>query len=239
MTTKENMNSIKKTAKIVGVFYIISTVAGILANLVFLEPILNAPDYLITVSAHENQVIIGALFDLICAGAFVVIAVTIFPILKKLNETIAVGYVVARSFEAVPFVIGAISYLSLVPLSQEFVQAGAPDASYFQTAGTVLLVVRSWTELLGPTIFFSLTALILNQILYQSKLVPRLISVWGLIGAILFLAAGLLEAFGFIGFDQRMLLALPLALQEMVFAVWLIVKGFNSSAIASESAKQI
>ena len=126
-----------------------------------------------------------------------------------------------------------------MPLSQEFVQAGAPDASYFQTAGTVLLVVRSWTELLGPTIFFSLTALILNQILYQSKLVPRWLSGWGFIGAILALAGGLLEPFGFIDTNQRLLLAAPLALQEMVFAVWLIVKGFNSSAIASPSAKQI
>jgi hypothetical protein len=232
-TNKEHMNSLKKTARIVGVFYIISTVAGILCNLVILEPILNAPDYLTNVSGHENQVIIAALFDLLCAGVFVVVAVVIFPILKKLNETIAVGYVVARIFEAVPFVIGVISYLSLVRLSQEFVQAGAPDAAYFHTAGTLLLTVRGWTELLGPTIFFGLTALILNQILYQSKLVPRWLSGWGLLGAILIVAGGLGEPFGF---SQRMLLAIPIALQEMVFAVWLIVKGFNVSALAAGSA---
>ena len=98
------MNSNIKTARIVGVLFIISKVAGFL-NVVSLG-FLDDPDYLVNVSANDNQVIIGALLDLICAGAFVVIAVMIFPILKKLNDGIALGYVVARSFEAVPFVGG-------------------------------------------------------------------------------------------------------------------------------------
>ena len=94
--------------------------------------------------------------------------------------------------------------------------------------------------MLGPMIVLSLTALILNYILYQSRLVPRFISVWGLIGAALMLAAGLLGMFGLSPFSTIViLLGLPLALNEMVLAVWLIVKGFNSSAIASASAKQI
>jgi hypothetical protein len=81
---------------------------------------------------------------------------------------------------------------------------------------------------------FGLTALILNQILYQSKLIPRWLSGWGLLGAILIVAGGLAEPFGF---SQRMLLAVPIALQEMVFAVWLFIKGFNASALASWAAK--
>ena len=89
------MNSNRNTARIVGVLFIISTVAGILSALL-IEPILNAPDYLINVSANENQVITGALLELICACAFLGIAVMMFPILKKHNENIALGYVVAR-----------------------------------------------------------------------------------------------------------------------------------------------
>ena len=232
------MNSNRKTAIIVGVLFIISTVAGILSA-VFLEPILNAPDYLINVSANENQVINGALLELICAGAFLGIAVMMFPILKKYNENIALGYVVARILEAVPFVVGVISLLSLLTLSQEYVQAGTPDAPHYLPLSTLLLEVHDLTNLLGSMIIFSLTALILNYSLYQSKLVPRFISIWGLIGAPLMLTAGLLGMFGlFSPFSTiSIFLALPLALNEMVLAVWLIVKGFNSSAIDSGSAK--
>jgi hypothetical protein len=234
------MDSNRKTAIIVGVLFIIATVTGILSQ-VFLGPILNAPDDLLNVYANENQVIIGTLLLLIMAAAIFAIPVMLFPILKMHNENMALGYLVARIFEAVPVVVGIISLLSLVTLSQEFLLAGAMDASYFQTFGSLLLAARDWTDLIGTQIVFSLTALILNYSLYRSKLVPRIISVWGLIGAPLILAAGLLSMFGLVRpFSTiAIFLYLPIASQEMVFAVWLIVKGFNSSAIDSLSAKQI
>jgi len=239
MATRERINSNKKTARIVGALLIISTVAGVL-NLGFLVPVLNDPDYLINISANENKVIIGVFLDLICAGAFVGLAVMIFPILKKLNETIALGYVVARSFEAVPFVIGVFSIISLLTLSQEYVQAGAPDAFYFQTLGALLVATYDWMgQLLGARVFASLAALPFYYLLYQSQLLPRWISVWGLIGAPLYLASGLLAMFGLVDplSPILVLLFLPAALLEMVLAVWLIVKGFNSSAIVSEATK--
>ena len=180
--------------------------------------------------------LIGILLDLINCAAVVVIPVMLFPIFKKHDEALALGYLGSRIIESVILIVGDISLLSLLTLSQEYVQAAAPDASCFQTLGTLLLAASDWTFLLGPGIAFSLTALILNYLLYQSKLIPRFISVWGLIGATLLLAADLLAIFGF---NLVMLLAVPIALQEMVFAVWLIVKGFNSSAIVSESAKTI
>ncbi|MDH4135994.1 MAG: DUF4386 domain-containing protein [Anaerolineae bacterium] len=228
------MNSNKKTARTVGALFITATVASILSYLVILEPILNVPDYLINISTNENLVLIGILLDLINCAAVVVIPVMLFPIFKKHNEALALGYLGSRIIESVILIVGDISLLSLLTLSQEYVQAAAPDASCFQTLGTLLLAASDWTFLLGPGVAFSLTALILNYLLYQSKLIPRFISVWGLIGATLLLAADLLAIFGF---NLVMLLAVPIALQEMVFAVWLIVKGFNSSAIASESAK--
>ena len=228
------MNSHKKTARIVGVLFIISTVTGGLSA-VLLGSILNAPDYLIQVSAHKNQVIIGALLELICAGAFLGIAVMIFPILKKLHEPIAVGYLVGRIFEAVPFVVGVISLLSLLTLSHEYVQAGAPDASYVLPLGALLLTVRDWYNVLGPRIFCCLAALPFYYVLYQSKLVPRFISVWGLIGTIVFLAVGVVIMFGLDPVSNiSIVLSLPFALNEMALAVWLIVKGFNASAIASD-----
>ncbi|MBT9438924.1 MAG: DUF4386 family protein, partial [Desulfobacterales bacterium] len=126
---------------------------GILSQ-VFLGSILDGPDYLINFSVNENQVIIGALLDLIMAAAIFGIPVMLFPILKQHNENIALGYLVARIFEAIPVVIGAISLLSLLKLSQEFVIAGATDASHFQTLGNLLLAARDSTDLIGTQIVF-------------------------------------------------------------------------------------
>ncbi len=237
MVTKKQMNVSRKSARIVGVLFIISTIAGFLSYIVILAPILNRPDYLSNVSANAPQVVTGMLLDLICAGAFVGLAVVLYPILKKHNETVAIGYVVARSLEAVPFIIGAISLLSLTTLSQEYVEAAAPDAS-FQTLGSSLLAVRGWTDLLGARIFASLAALPFYYLLYQSKLLPRWISVWGLVGAPLYFASGLLPMFGLDPLSPILIiLFIPAALLEMVLAVWLIAKGFNSTAIVSESTE--
>ncbi|MFC1992870.1 DUF4386 domain-containing protein [Chloroflexota bacterium] len=231
------MNSARKTAIIVGVLFITATVATLLS--IPLTNHINAPDYLINISSNESQMIIGALLQLINTIAIIGIAVMLFPILKKHNEALALGYVGARIMEAVSLIVAILSLLLLLTLSQEFVKAGAPDASPFQTLGTSLLAANYWAWLLGGELFLALSALILNYILYQSKLIPRFISVWGLIGATLLLAQGLLGMFGSLSETSvlRTYLFIPIAVQEMVFAVWLIVKGFNPSAIASGSAK--
>ncbi len=231
------MNSNRRTAIIVGVLFIIGTVAGVL-SVVFLGPILDAPDYLFQFSANKTQVIIGALLVIIMGVALAMVPVMMFPILKKQNKALALGYVVFRALEAVTFIAIVISWLLLITLSQEFVKAGAPDASYFQTFGTLLLEADDWINPIS-TIVFILGALMFYYLLYQSKLIPRFISVWGLIAAIPYLAAGLLLMFTLISPSSttQIVLMAPLGLQEMVLAVWLIVKGFNSSAITSLSAR--
>jgi hypothetical protein len=223
----------------VGVLFIIGTVAGILSR-VFTGPILDDPDYLINVSANENQILIGALFVLIMAFALAMVPVMMFPISRKHNEALALGYVVFRgALETVTYITGVISWLLLLTLSQEYVKAGAPDASYFRTLGTLLLEAGVWNHHI-LTIVFPLGALMFYYLLYQSKLIPRWLSGWGFIGATMLLAVGLLGMFGLVTEFSVLgiLLALPIALNEMVLAVWLIVKGFNPSAIASPSAKQ-
>ena len=232
------MDTSRKTAIIVGVFYIAATAAGILSEL-FL-PSLDTPDYLINLSANENQVIIGVLLVFTMAVLIAGIAILMYPILKKQNETLALGYLVARIVESVIFTIGVISLLTLLTLSQEFVVAGVPDTSYFQTSGTLLLAEGEWGGGVFSTIVFGLSALMLNYILYRSKLIPRWLSGWGLIGATLYLASGFLPLFGHGSRSTiYILMEVPLGLQEMAFAVWLIVKGFNPAAIASRSAKQV
>jgi len=158
----------------------------------------------------------------------------IHSILKKYHKALALGYVGARIIEGILFMMHAITILTLLTLSQEFVKAGALDASCYQTFGTILLAAGDWTFLLGFGLAFTLSALILNFVLYQSKLVPRWLSVWGFVGAILLWVYYLLQPFSI---NRVEILFLPIAVQEMVFAVWLIVKGFNQYSIVSGSAK--
>ena len=231
------MNSINKTARIVGVLFIIGTIAGMLSY-ALTGPVLGGSDFLVNVSTHEIQIITGALFVVIMGLALAMVPVMMFPLLKKYNEALALGYVVFRgALETVMYIVLAIIWLFLVPLSQEFVKAGTPDASYFQTLGAVLLKGH---DLIGPvqTIVFCLGALIFYYLLYQTNLIPRWLSGWGLIATIPYLAAGLLVLFSFFGplSTSEIVLEVPLALQEMVMAVWLIVKGFNPSSFASGSA---
>jgi hypothetical protein len=226
------MNTSKTTARIVGILFITAMVTGML-RYGLLDPILDAPDYLINLPENENQVIIGVLSFYILGVALVGIAVVIYPILKMQNETLALGYVAARIVEGVLFIVAILAILTLWTLSQESVKAGAPDASYFQTLGESLLAVRHWAYNVLWPITLSLGGLMFYYLLYQSKLIPRWLSVWGLIGAPLFPVAWL----SLFGSTISGPFLLPLVVNEMVLAVWLIVKGFNPSAIASLSAK--
>ena len=227
------MNSTRKAAIIVGILFIIATVAPITSGL-FIGSIYKA-DYLTAVSANENQVLIGALLWLVQTAAVVSIPIFMFPILKKHNESLALGYVGARIFEASFLVFNIISLLSLLSLSREFVNAAAPVTSYFQTSGALIQSTMDWGSILMG-FPFALGCLIFNYLLYKSGLVPRWLSIWGLIGGALMLAETSISLFGISSLD---FLAIVIAPQEMIFAGWLIVKGFNSSAIAQSEKPEI
>ena len=235
------MNTYRKTAISVGVLFIIGTVAGMISLGVFTDPILGAPNYLAGVSANEAKVIMGALLELVMGVALVGMALAVYPVLKKFSAPLAIGYFGARIVELVIYIIGVVSLLTLVTLSQEFAGAGDPSAAYFQITGTLLLAVRDWGgHAVLDVAVFPLGALILNYVLYRARLTPRWLSAWGLVGAVLYWTAGLLVLFELITPLETIHIALqaPLGVQEMVLAVWLIVKGFNPSAIAALSAKR-
>jgi hypothetical protein len=217
------------------VLYLIAMVTSLLDG-IWLESILNAPDYLMNVSVNKTQVIMGVLLELINGIAVVGNAVMMFPIFKKYNEALALGYVAFRIIEAAIIIAAVISPLTLIALSQEYLTAGAPETAYFQASGTSFLAVRALMvgQMIG--IFFSLAALLFFYLLFQSKLVPRFISVWGLISVALVFTWNSLELFG-ISISVGMILALSMILNEIFLGIWLIVEGFNSTAIASLSAK--
>ena len=230
------MNKDRKIAIIVGVLYIIGTITGIL-SVIFTNSILNSPDFLAKITTNENSITIGALFILAMGFSLALIPALMFPILKKYNEVLAIGYIIFRgALETVIYIISAISMLLLVPLSQEFSKAGTSGVSYFQTLGALL---KGVVDLPILVFVFSLGALIFYTLLFQSKLIPRWLSVWGLVAITLHLATGFLTIFGSqTAFDtSNMVMNSQIFLQEMVMAVWLIVKGFNPSAIAYPSNK--
>ena len=234
------MNSNRKTAIVAGILFIFATVVGLLSNVAFLKPILDAPDYLGRIFASQNQILIGSLLHIISSFACAGIAIALYPVLRKYNEGLALGSVGFRIAEGILYVFGSIGVLMLLPLSQEFNKAGMPSTSYFQTLANSLLSMRDWTGILA-VITFGAGALMYYTIFYQAKLIPRWLSGWGLIAAALCLISGILVMFNIIDFFTPVQIALniPIGLQEMVLAVWLIVKGFNLPAIASGSAKQI
>ena len=230
------MNTHRKNAIIVGVLFLTATVMGMLADSL-LGSILNVQDYLMNVYPNRIQLITGVLITFILGLAVIGIAIYMFPVLKKQSEPLALGYAGIRIAEFPILLLWSISPLLLITLSQEFVTAGNPEASSFQTFGVVLIGLRNWTWLL-VYIINGIATLILAYLLYQSKLVPRWISVLGLIGGAVLLAGTSLAMLGLMDVDQGigMLAVLPGALFELFLPIWLIVKGFNSSAIASLSA---
>ncbi|MCM3789269.1 DUF4386 domain-containing protein [Domibacillus indicus] len=233
------MNSNKKAAKIVGVLFILAAVTAIIGVILY-DPILNSPDYLTKGAEQADQVIMGALMELILVVSAVGTATTMFPILRRYNETIALWHVCFRFLEAVVITVGVISVLSLLTLSREFAAAGALDTASFQTSGTVLKAIHDWTFLLGPNFMLGINTVMYSYIFYKSKLVPRFIPILGMTGAALVFLCALLVMFGVI--EQvsvwGAVLALPVAANEMILAVWLIAKGFNESAIAAMSVKK-
>lgn len=219
------MNTDKTAARIVGVLMLTATATFMLGSGI-LESILTTPDYLATVYQNQDQVIIGVLLEYVDAIAVVGIGVVIFSVLKRHSETIALGYASTRIIEAAILIVSGISLLSLIPLSQEYVEMGAPDASYFQTIGDSFVS--------GSNMAFQIAMIVLAvgslpfcYLLFRSNLVPKAISVLGFIGYIALLASGLMEISGY---SIGMILFLPGALFEVIFPIWLIVKGFNSSA---------
>jgi hypothetical protein len=220
----KSMNPDRRTSILTGLLFIVATAFSLVSTSI-VGPILGASDYLTSAAANSSQVTVGVLFLLAAAGSIVLIPAALFPVLRRHNESIAMGYFGLRTIEAVTLVVDAIVLLLLVSTGQQYVKAGHPASSYFQAAGTLWLTAHNWIFSLNPVIFGS-GALMFYFLLYRSRLIPRWLSAWGLLGAVLIVTFGLMGVFG----TSLLYLAVPIAVQEMAMALWFIVKGFNTSA---------
>jgi len=224
-------NNVRKTATIVGLLFIIATVTSLI-SVAFLGSALDGTNFLVGITEYENNVISAAMVELILAISLVAIGSLMFPILKKYDEGLALGYSSVRLIEAVLIIIATISLMLMLSIGKDL-SAGTMHAADPQSLGALTMDLREWSFLLGTLIFLGIGALILNYVLYRSRLVPRWLSIWGLIGGVGVIVYGILGFFGTDtnAMDATTLLALPIAVQEMAFAVWLIVKGFNTATV--------
>ena len=181
-----------------------------------------------------------ALLNLVMAIAVAGVAFMIYPILKRVTksaveEGLAHWYVGTRITEGGTFVVAVLATLAFMPLSREFIAAGAPGASHFAVSAVVLEWTVDLAYALGQTVF-AVGAAMLYYLLYRSRLIPRWLALWGLVASPLFVVASLsLIWSGDPNSTLSTMLYVPMAVQEMVLAVWLIVKGFATAALGSTS----
>lgn len=226
------MRTMRRNAVVAGVLFIIATGASLLSGPLLAS--LDDSDYLVSIAAHDVRVEAGALLGLVAALAAPGIAISLYPVLRPFGEGRALGAVGFRLMEGTIYAINTMVVLSLVTLSRDFVAAGTPDQPHYRSLGDTVLAAYRWMGNAGMLLAFSLGALLYYLVFYQAELIPRWLSAWGIAGVVLLMLAAVLVIFRVIGplSATQILFALPIAVQEMVLAVWLIVKGFAPPAIA-------
>jgi hypothetical protein len=228
----------QKIARVFGVLYLITFVTSIIALFFFYAPVLGDPRYILGGGGAGNSVQWGAFLELILIIANIGTAVVVFPILRRQNEILALGYVTARLVECAFIAIGLLSLLTIVTLRQE--AAAGADAGSLLAVGKSLVALHDWTFLFGPGIVVGIgNGLILGYLMYTSRLVPRGLAMLGLIGGPLIIVSGVGTLFGVIeaGGVVQLIATIPEFLWELSLGIWPIVMGFNRSALASLSAK--
>ena len=205
--------------------FLVATIAGGI-GLSLQESVVGGDDYLTAASAHSDRLATGVLLQLVMGVAVVAIAVVIYPVLRRGTERLAMAYVVARTLEAAIYVVSATGLLALITVSEKYV--AAQDGTAYAALGQLVRAERDWSgNAILDAAVFTVGALVLNAALYRSHLVPNWLSVWGLAGAVAYLAAGVLVLYGLQPLSTpQVLLEAPLGLQELALGLWLILKGF-------------
>jgi hypothetical protein len=227
------MTSLRKTALVAGIFYLITFIS--IPTLALYGPVKDHPDWILSSGGH-TAVLVGGFLEVIVALASIGTAVTLYPVVRRQNEGVALGFVTARVLEAVMIFTGVVSLLSLVTLRQDLGGAAGANATALVTIGASHVAVYNWTFLLSQTLMPGINALLLGSLMYRARLVPRVIPLMGLIGGPLLIIAVFATLF-----EQHSSLTglaglpvIPVAAWEFSLGVWLVVKGFKPSPITTD-----
>ncbi|MFN8443163.1 MAG: DUF4386 domain-containing protein [Caldilineaceae bacterium] len=231
MTSKAAINPYRTTAIAVGMIYLAGFVVGI-AGENLSQSVLSTPNHLATLATNSTTLTLSALLWLLAVAGDVAHGVLLFPLLKRHNERIAVGYLAARIMDGLFVAIMAIFILLQIPLGNAYLQAAPAATTYFQDLSDLFAQGQRYAYQIGM-ITLGLAGLQLCYTLYQARLTPRWLAVWGLVGYAI-IAGGMVSEF--MGSGLGLASSLPGGLWEVFMGVWLIVKGFQGSSIASASA---
>ena len=225
-TKRVPMGSLRKTALVAGILYLATFVS--IPILALYTPVLNDPNW-VTGPGPDTPILIGGVLEVIVALAGIGTAVALYPVVKRQNGGVALGFVGTRVLEAAAIIAGVVALLSVVTLRQS--GAGA-DAV---VTGQALVAQYGWSFLLGGSLMPAINALLLGSLLYRSGLVPRILPLLGLIGAPLLLASDFAVLFGL--WDRvstpSAIAAIPIAVWEFSLGIYLIVKGFKPSPVTA------
>lgn len=223
MTLTENIIDYKKAGRLFGIFFIL-TFMFYGAGSGIMDSITRGSDVLTNVFAQKTQIVMAAISMALFHTFFnIALPVIMLPFLKPFHKNLAYGYLSAAIASTVTLVMGAVFLLLLLPLSDEFVKAGSEITPFYQTLAVILIKGNFFAYQLGMAMW-GLGGLMFCTILLRSKLIPQMLSVWGLIGYIVFITGTILELFGY---GIGVMLALPGGLFEIVLSFWLIFKGIN------------
>ena len=231
------METSRKNTIIAGALYLLGFIAGILS----IASAVDDPEYLIKTAANANQTLFAALFQFVMIVAYLGIAITLYPIVKKFNERLALGFLSFRIIGTVFILIGVILLLLIMTISQDYVRTGSSNLPMFQLIGGLLRTGRDYVNHIAMIVSLNIGGIMLYLLLYKARLVPKWLSVWGIIGAIITIIASFLIMFRLIDIitPEYMIMNVPIALQELTFAIWLIVKGFDRKVITSMNENKI
>jgi hypothetical protein len=222
------MTSDRRAALITGVLFIVGTAASLLSSAVE-HPVLTGTGYLTRIAQDTSRASAGGLLELVAAAASAGIAISLYPVLRKRSQGLALGAVVFRALEAAMYTTGAVITLSLPAVARQYTQATALGHGGIRAIGDALTGVRE-DAILAGVFAFVLGALMYYYALYRSRLVPRWLSGWGIAAEFLMLIACLSALFSHTPVTSFTILILPIAVQEMVLAAWLIFRGFSPGA---------
>lgn len=199
-----------------------------------IEDVLNTPAFLANAFPQKSRIFLGVIFELLDIAAIIGIMVTIFPLMKRFSERMALWYFGLRIFECMMLVVAILSALVIITLSQRFLDAPSTEITNIQFLGDLLLQIRQkWVHLLLP-FFYSAAGIIFFYFFYRVKLIPRIISIVGLVGAVLVMAGIPMD---FFEFDAGSYVGALMGLTEVFLGIWLIVKGFDKSTVVVDVAK--
>ncbi|MFN8355086.1 MAG: DUF4386 domain-containing protein [Spirosomataceae bacterium] len=226
-TNRFNPQSNRTNSILTGIFFIVAAISSIV-GLKLYDPILVDPYFIETGSQHSSQIVWGAINELILSATATGTALMMYPYLKRYNESLGMGYLSFRMLEVVFILIGIVSVLTALSVSQHYINHTI-DKANATALGLAFIALHNWTFMLGPNFMLAINTFLYSYTFRHAELVPKALSLLGMTAACLIMVAAILEMFGII--EQvsvwGALLALPIALYEMTLAVWLIVKGFR------------